>query len=108
VLTYLSPIAESQTDDDLADVQQRREALRIRPLIESPRLRVAMGMPELHTLVVATMAVTTKANAPKGRRRAKRMPKNASAPATNTRTKSATKQAAERRFDRRALLESDR
>lgn len=99
MLTYLTLDDEATTAADDAEWAGRREALGARPLIEFPALRVAMGLPELPTPVATRWAI---------RPGTKRRPKNASAPATNTRTKHAsTKAAIERRFDLRTLLETD-
>lgn len=104
MLTHQSPLAET-TAADQADWQQRREDLRIRPLIEFPRLRAAMGMTEFPTPAAAAPAV--KVNASKAKKSAKRMPSTSSSPATSTRTKHAAT-ATDRHLDRRTLLETDR
>jgi hypothetical protein len=106
VLTNQISLAETPTFEDLTDWAERREAMRIRPLTDCPRLRAAMGG-AVFLMPVAATAATPTPKASKSKK-SKRMPKNASAPAVNARTKTATKHAAERRFDRRALLESDR
>lgn len=107
MLTYQSPLAEPTSADDPADWQQRREDLRIRPLIEFPRLRAAMGMTEFPTPAAAAPAVKANASKAKAKKPAKRMPSTSSSPATSTRTKHAVK-ATDRHLDRRTLLETDR
>lgn len=93
-----------------ADTLAHREALRIRPLIEFPRLRAAMGLdgialaavieaPQLPQRVASSPAAAAPASTKPGkhaRNRSKAMPLS---------KRLAGPQA--RRFDRRALLESD-
>ena len=98
--------AACEIAEDAADWSERREALRIRPLIECPRLRAAMGLS-------GSPATTTPApsHGVKAGQASRRMPKNSSAPANRSRTKHAAKPAASAghpRFDRRALLDTDR
>lgn len=104
MLTDHITIAELPSIDDTADSAdwaERRSALQVRPLIEFPALRAAMGLTGFPTPAARSAA------SPAG---TKRQPKHASAPATNVRTKHAAcaTRAAEPRFDRRTLLETDR
>ena len=92
-------------------MQQRRHVLQIRSLLEFPALRVAMGLDQpAGTVTIPAIAEHTVATAEPARRRTpKRAPKSASAPrivaGTATRTGDAKLHP---RFDRRALLETDR
>lgn len=126
-----TPIAQENTD-----MQQRRDDLEIRSLLEFPALRAAMGL-DTPTVVEATAvervvieasvvepaagrdiaaAVTELVAGVAGgqarKRQPKRTPKAASAPRANkgtaTRSTARTTEKQHPRFDRRALLESDR
>lgn len=95
MLTNQISLAETATTEDLADWAERRDALRIRPLLECPRLRAAMGMTELPTHAVAAAATVTPAST--STRSNKRMPSTTSAPSINTRTKHTAKRKARAR-----------
>jgi len=116
-----TPIAQETTD-----MEQRRDDLEIRSLLEFPALRAALGLdtPAVVEASVVELAagrdiaaavtelVAGVAGSPARKRQSKRTPKAASAPRANKGTATrATARAAEKqhpRFDRRALLESDR
>lgn len=85
MLTNHIALAETATTEDLTDWTERREALRIRPLIECPRLRAAMG-----NVTFPTQAGAANPERPT-RTSGKRMPKNSSSPTTSTRTKHSAK-----------------
>ena len=89
MLTYLPIAADTGTTVDDDAWAERREALRIRPLLDDARLRAALGLTQGPPPVV------------------RRTPVGTGAPATHRPTKHAALVRRER-FDRRALLESDR
>jgi len=124
VLTW-NPFTETATTaQEIAVMPQRREALEIRSLLEYPALRRVMGLdvpaaseatvvamaPARSLAVAVTEIVAT--GAPARKRQPKRAPKAANAPRTSkgavTRATARTASNQHPRFDRRALLESDR
>ena len=136
MLTWTPFIEQAPIAQETTDVQQRRHDLEIRSLLGFPALRTAMGL-DLPTVIEATAVdrdvmevpvvesaagrdiaaavselVVGVAGGRARKRQPKRTPKAASAPRANKGTATrATARAAEKqhpRFDRRALLESDR
>ena len=130
MLTWTPFVEQAPTGPETTDLQQRRHDVEIRSLLEFPALRAAMGL-DTPTVVervvieasviepagrdIATAVTESVAGVAGGqarKRQPKRTPKATSAPRANKGTATrATARAAETqhpRFDRRALLESDR